>query len=212
MCGAIPRQPDTIRHRGRDMPKRDTPTVAVIFPEIVTRRRAAKMLAVSTSLLKTWNRKKIGPPCIKRGAKQTGRAVYRLDLLQAWVEAGCPMEPWGEAPSTNTKPAPVAALQITPRVKTGKPPENKRPPIDANRSRVKEPKPPREGGIDGGAAYPRPPGRQRQRRRVGGAGGKSAERPRITNGKAGLADPLQRPSTVAQKSPRGRGVTAAARP
>ena len=179
MCGAIPRQPDTIRHRGRDMPKQDTPTVAVIFPEIVTRRRAAKMLAVSTSLLKKWNRKKIGPPCIKRGAnKETSRAVYRLDLLQKWVEAGCPMEPWGESLPTNTKPAPVAALQITPRVKTGKPPAMKRPPTGANRSRVKEPKPPREGGIDGGAAYPRPPGRQRQRRRVGGAGEKSAERPR----------------------------------
>lgn len=208
MCGATPRQPDTIRHRGRDMPKRDTPTVAVIFPEIVTRRRAAKMLAVSTSLLKTWNRKKIGPPCIKRGAKQTGRAVYRLDLLQAWVEAGCPMEPWGEAPSTNTKPAPVAALQITPRVKTGKPPENKRPPIDANRSRVKEPKPPREGGIDG-PAYPRPPGRQRQRSRAGGVGEKTAERARIPNTKTRVEAPLQRPPKVEARPPRARGLTAA---
>ena len=209
MCGATPRQPDTIRHRGRDMPKRDTPTVAVIFPEIVTRRRAAKMLAVSTSLLKTWNRKKIGPPCIKRGAnKETGRAVYRLDLLQAWIEAGCPMEPWGDAPPTNTKPAPVAARQITPRVKAGKPPAKKRPPIDANRSRVKEPKPPREGGNDG-TAYPRPPGRQRQRSRAGGVGGKTAERAQIPNTKTRVEAPLLRPPKVEARPPRARGLTAA---
>ena len=191
------------------MPKQDTPTVAVIFPEIVTRRRAAKMLAVSTSLLKTWNRKKIGPPCIKRGAnKETGRAVYRLDLLQAWVEAGCPMEPWGDTPATNTKPAPVAARKITPNVKAGKPPEKKKPSSGANRPKVR--KTAEEGGIDE-PSYCRPAGRQCQRRRAGGAGGKGAQRARITNAKTGVEAPLLRPSKVEARPPRARGLTAAGR-
>jgi hypothetical protein len=183
------------------------PTLAVTRPAILTRRDAARFLAVSASLMKKWHRKRVGPRCIKRGGSQTGRAVYRLDTLEAWVEAGCPMEPWEKAAATTSTPEAVAAHPITPRVKAGKTPAKKRPSGSANRPRVHK-KPPSEGGIDG-AAYPRPQGRQRQRSRTGGTGGKTAERARIAPGKRGLEDSFFRPSTVEARPASGRRATAA---